>query len=113
MHAVNVRAENVVLIDDNPVERGAICEQLPGVRVLGSHPYCLKRILLWSPETQQAVTTQEFAEKTGMARGQLERETARTRLSQQEFLRTFEPDRVDLPYPRHERVVHESSTRTV
>ena len=28
--------------------------QLPGVRVLGRHLYYLKRILLWSPETQTA-----------------------------------------------------------
>jgi FkbH-like protein len=89
MRAVNLRAENVVMIDDHPVERAAICEQLPGVRVLGSHPYYLKRILLWSPETQRAVTTQESAEKTDMVRGQLQRETARTRLSQEEFLRTL------------------------
>ncbi len=56
---VNIRAENTVMVDDNPVERAAIQEQLPGVRVLGSHLYYLKRILLWSPETQQSVITQE------------------------------------------------------
>jgi FkbH-like protein len=89
MRAVNLRAENVVMIDDHPVERATIRAQLPGVRVLGSHPYYLKRILLWSPETQQAVTTRESAEKTDMVRGQLQRETARTRLSQEEFLQTL------------------------
>lgn len=38
---------------------------------------------------QQAVTTQESDEKTEMVRGQLQRETARKRLTQEEFLRTL------------------------
>ena len=69
------------MIDDNPVERAAIQAGLPGVRVLGSHPYYLKRVLLWSPETQQRVITRESGQKTEMAQAQLERESVRRQLS--------------------------------
>jgi FkbH-like protein len=86
---VNLRPENVVMVDDNPVERATIEEQLPGVRVLGSHLYYLKRVLLWSPETQQPVVTHESGRKTEMVRAQLQRETVRKSLSQAEFLQTL------------------------
>ena len=49
---VNLRPQNVVMVDDHPVERAAIRQQLPGVRLLGSQLYYLKRVLLWSSETQ-------------------------------------------------------------
>jgi FkbH-like protein len=87
--AVNLQPQNVVMIDDNPVERAAIQQQLPGVRVLGSYPYYLKRILLWSAETQQPVATNESGKKTEMVRAQLRRESVRTTMSQEEFLRTL------------------------
>lgn len=87
--AVNLRPCNVVMVDDNPVERAAIREQLPEVRVLGSHPYYLKRVLLWAPETQQPASTQESRNKTEMLRAQLQRESVRETLSQQEFLQSL------------------------
>jgi hypothetical protein len=33
------KADNAVMVDDNPVERAAIQAGLPRVRVLGKHPY--------------------------------------------------------------------------
>ena len=69
---MNLRPENAVMIDDNPVERAAIEAALPGVRVLGRHLYYLKRVLLWSSETQRSVITRESAQKTEMVRAQLE-----------------------------------------
>jgi predicted enzyme involved in methoxymalonyl-ACP biosynthesis len=89
---LNLLPHNVVMIDDNPVERAAIREQLPEVRVcvLGSHPYYLKRILLWAPETQQGVTSQESARKTDLVRAQLQREEVRTTLSHEQFLQALE-----------------------
>jgi FkbH-like protein len=86
---LNLRPQNAVMIDDNPVERAAIEAGLPGVRVLGRHPYYLKRILLWSPETQRSVITREAREKTEMVRGQLERESVRRQLPHDEFLATL------------------------
>ena len=87
---VNLRPQNVVMVDDHPVERSAIQQQLPGVRVLGSHLYYLKRILLWAPETQTPVITTESGSKTAMVQAQLEREAVRKTLSQEEFLQTLD-----------------------
>jgi FkbH-like protein len=106
---VNIRPENVVVVDDNPVERASIQEQLPGVRVLGSHLYYLKRVLLWSPETQQPVITDESGRKTEMVRAQLERETARKSLSHEEFLQSLNL-RVSLSLIRDTMEVHMNRT---
>ncbi len=86
---VNLRPQNVVMVDDHPAERAAIQQQLPGVRVLGRHVYYLKRILLWSPETQQPVITRESGRKTAMVRAQLQREAVRQSVSPEEFLRAL------------------------
>jgi FkbH-like protein len=90
LQAVNLRSQNAVMVDDHPVERAAIQARLPGVRVLGSHVYYLKRILLWSAETQQPAITAESSKKTDMVRAQLRRESARQILSLEEFLRTLQ-----------------------
>jgi FkbH-like protein len=89
LREVNLRPQNAVVIDDNPVERAAIQAGLPGVRALGRHPYYLKRILLWSAETQQRAITPESARKTEMIHAQLKRESERQALSHQEFLQTL------------------------
>ena len=89
LREVNLRPQNVVMVDDHPVERSAIRQQLPGVRVLGRHLYYLKRILLWAPETQTPALTLEAGAKTVMVQAQLQRETARKTLTQEEFLQTL------------------------
>lgn len=90
LREVNLRPQNAVMIDDNPVERAAIEAGLPGVRVLGRQLYYLKRILLWSAETQQRAITTESARKTEMVQAQLQRESARKSLSHEEFLHTLQ-----------------------
>ncbi len=87
---VNLRPVNVVMIDDNPAEREAIREQIPGVRVLGRHVYYLKRILLWSTETQQPAATDESNRRTQMVQAQLQRENAREGLSHEQFLQSLQ-----------------------
>ncbi len=89
LREVNLLPRNVVMIDDNPVERASVQAGLPGVRVLGSHPYYLKRILLWAPETQLPVITHESSRRTEMVKGQLERESVRRALSHEEFLQSL------------------------
>jgi FkbH-like protein len=86
---VNLLPQHAVLVDDNPVERSAVQQGLPGVRVLGSQLYYLKRILLWSPETQSGAITRESARRTEMVQAQLHRDSARKRLSHAEFLQTL------------------------
>jgi FkbH-like protein len=85
----NLRPHNVVMVDDNPVERAAVRAQLPAVRVLGKNLYYLKRVLLWSAETQQRVITEESTRKTEMMQAQLQRESVRGAVSHEEFLRTL------------------------
>jgi HAD superfamily phosphatase (TIGR01681 family) len=86
MREVNVLPPSVVFIDDNPVERAAVQAAFPDIRVLGSEPYVVRRILLWSPETQVAVITEESSRRTEMVHSQVERESARKRFSKEEFL---------------------------
>ena len=89
LRELNLRPQNAVMIDDHPVERAAIKAGLPAVRVLGSQPYYLKRILLWSPQTQQPVLTRESGRKTEMVQAQLQRDAVRQTLSHQQFLQTL------------------------
>jgi FkbH-like protein len=107
LREVNLRPQNAVMIDDNPVERAAIESGLPGVRVLGSQLYYLKRVLLWSPETQQCVITSESVRKTEMVQAQLQRESVRKKLSHAEFLQTLQL-RVTLSVLRDTKNVHMS-----
>jgi FkbH-like protein len=102
---VNLRPQNAVMIDDNPVERAAIVAGVPGVRVLGSQLYYLKRILLWSAETQTCVITPESVRKTEMVQAQLQRESVRKKLSHTEFLQTLQL-RVTVAVLRHAKDVH-------
>ncbi|MGJ5206468.1 HAD-IIIC family phosphatase [Bradyrhizobium sp. HKCCYLR20261] len=87
---VNLLPRNVVYIDDNPVERAAIKEAFPEIRVLGGSPITWRRILLWSPETQVAEITDESSKRTEMVRAQVVREGERKKLSREEFLATLE-----------------------
>jgi FkbH-like protein len=86
---LNLQAPNAVMIDDNPVERAAIQAALPKVRVLGKHLYYLKRVLLWSAETQQRVISAESSRRTEMMRAQSRRDAVCKELSQEEFLRSL------------------------
>jgi FkbH-like protein len=87
---VNLLPKNVVFIDDNPVERAAMQSAFPEIRVLGSHPYYLKRILLWSAETQLPIITDESLRRTQMMQAQIQREQTRQILSRSEFLASLE-----------------------
>lgn len=82
----NLLARNAVFIDDNPVERNSVSEAHPGIRVLGSDLYSIRRILLWAPETQVAAVSNESARRTEMIRAQVERERTREAMPREEFL---------------------------
>ena len=86
LQAVNVLPEHVVFVDDNPVERAAVRSRFPEIRVLGDDPWFLRRILLWSPETQVSAVSTESTRRTEMVRGQVDREEFRQRVSREAFL---------------------------
>lgn len=83
---VNVLPSSVVFLDDNPVERSAMQQAYPEMRILGRHPWYVRRTLLWSAETQVDVITTESGARTEMMQAQFEREDQRKRLSRTEFL---------------------------
>jgi len=90
IEAVNIQASSVVFVDDNPREREEVVGQLPDIRVIGAEPYILRRILLWSAETQSAVITDESLRKTDMVKAQVRREETRKRMSPTEFLASLD-----------------------
>lgn len=83
---VNLLSKNVLFIDDNPVERAAVKQAFPDMRVMGENPYLVKRTLLWAAETQVATITDESARRTEMIQAQVKRESDRKALSREDFL---------------------------
>ena len=90
LKVVNVLPRHAVFIDDSPVERFSVQSAFPDMRVLGKYPYYLKRVLLWSPETQVPSITAESAQRSEMIQSQLVRESARREMSRDEFLSTLQ-----------------------
>ncbi len=86
----NVLPESVVFIDDNPVERAAVAEAIPGIRVLSAPPLDWRRILLWSSETQVPVISEESTRRTAMIQAQVVREKARSSQSHADFVAGLE-----------------------
>lgn len=87
----NLLSRNAVFVDDNPVEREAALSAFPDLRILGRHPYYLRRILLWSSETQVAQLTDESSRRTEMMQAQVVRESNRGALTREEFLKSAAP----------------------
>ena len=82
----NVLASSVVFVDDNPVERAAVQAGVPGIRTIGQNQHYIRRILLWSPETQLAVISRESAHRTELIQKQQVREAARETMTRADFL---------------------------
>jgi FkbH-like protein len=90
LQETNLLARNAVFIDDNPVERENVLAAHPGIRVLGNDLYSIRRVLLWSSETQVAEISDESTRRTEMTKSQLERERERKVLPRDEFLRSLQ-----------------------
>ena len=86
----NVLPESVVFLDDNPVERALMKSVHPLVRVIESPHADWRRILLWSSEMQVDVITEESTSRNVMIQAQVERESDRLKLGQEEFLRSLD-----------------------
>lgn len=63
LHELNLPSNSVVFIDADPAEREAMRVAFPDIRTLGNFPYYLRRILLWSPETQGAAVHDDWARR--------------------------------------------------
>ena len=66
-----------VFIDDHPVERERVRQELPQVDVLGEDPFALRHILLTDPRFQVLKLTEESAVRTDLVKAQLGRERQR------------------------------------
>jgi len=84
--AVNILPESAVYIDDNPLERAAVGEAFPDLRILGGNPVAWRRILLWSSELQVAEVSRESAERTAMVQAQVLRDKGRRTMDHETFL---------------------------
>ena len=113
----NLLPRSVVFVDDNPVEREAVARAYPDMRVLGEEPLFLRRILLWSPETQTAVVTAESAARTEMIQAQAERTAAAGEVSREAFLATLDievegrriTDLADPAFPRAFELINKTN----
>lgn len=86
LSVVNLQPENVLFIDDNPVERENMRLAYPAIRCIGRDPHLMRWQLLWAPETQVVSITSESANRSEMVAGQLKRENLRSTLTREEFL---------------------------
>lgn len=107
---MNLLPRNVVFIDDNPSERAAMQAAFPDMRILGRHLYYIRRILLWSAETDVVSVTEESTRRTEMVQRQFERENQRKTLSRDDFLASAAPqvEILQVPgvvHPRFPRVL--------
>jgi FkbH-like protein len=82
--------KSAVFVDDNPVERESVRVSLPGIRVIGSDPFVVRRILLWSPETQIAARSNETVRREEMLRKQVVREREKSSMSRTDFLKSLQ-----------------------
>ncbi|NGZ83106.1 HAD-IIIC family phosphatase [Duganella aceris] len=67
-------AKSVVFVDDNPVERDEVRNNIPGIRVIGADPFVTRRILLWSAETQRITLGAEAQQREQSYKGLIARE---------------------------------------
>lgn len=87
---VNLLPSNAIFVDDNPVERAAVQEAFPDIRVVGGSPLEWRRILLWSAETQTAKITNEAGARTEMIQAQIRRTTEEAGMDRASFLASLD-----------------------
>lgn len=89
MTELSLTAASVVFVDDNPVERESVKATFPSIRTIGTDPFVVRRILLWSPETQLSTRSDESKRRKGLLKNQIDREVSKTKMSRTDFLRSL------------------------
>jgi FkbH-like protein len=92
MEELSLTPKNVLFVDDNPVERDSVKAAFPEIRVIGADPFSIKRILLWSPETQMARISVESALREQSLINKVKRDQQRVALPRSEFLRSLDSE---------------------
>lgn len=90
LQEVNLLPESALFVDDNPAERAAVQQAMPGIRVLDLPLVEWRRTLIWASELQPATVTGEAAGRTQTIKAQIARSAAATTLSPEEHLRQLQ-----------------------
>ena len=105
--ATNLLPDNVLFIDDNPIERAKMHAAFPKIRIIGKYFQYIRSVLLFSPELQVSAISEVSGARTLMVQQQLVRESAKKSQDPLEFLRS-----IDLEIGMYEIVSIESDEKT-
>lgn len=89
MAELSLTAASVVFVDDNPVERESVKAAFPSIRTIGTDPFVVRRILLWSPETQLPIRSDESKHRKVLLKKQIDREVSKGQMSRTDFLNSL------------------------
>lgn len=87
---LNLTAKSALFVDDNPVVRSEVLNDVPGIRAIGGNPFLTRRILLWSPETQRSVITNESMNREASYRGIVARNAEMASMDRESFLQNLQ-----------------------
>jgi len=86
---VNLLPNSVLFVDDNPLERAAVKERFPDIRVMDAPLIEWRRILAWAPELQRSTISAEAADRSETMQALIAREETRKSVGHEEFLQTL------------------------
>jgi FkbH-like protein len=86
---LSLTPESVLFIDDNPIEREAVLQAFPKMRVAGSNPFLTRRILMWAPELQIGQVTKTSKNRANLIKARIERVSYAKKTSHKDFLKTL------------------------
>jgi FkbH-like protein len=88
--ATNLLPDNVLFIDDNPVERAKVHATFPKIRIIGKYFQYIRSLLLFSPELQVPIISEVSSVRTQMVQQQIIRESEMKSSDSQEFLHSID-----------------------
>jgi len=88
--ATNLLPDNVLFIDDNPVERAKMQSAFPAIRIMGKYFQYIRSLLLFAPELQVPFITQVSGARTEMVQQQVIRDSEMKGHDPVEFLRSID-----------------------
>jgi len=90
LETTNLLDQNVLFIDDNPVERAKMNARFPNMRIIGRYFQYTRHLLLHAPELQVHKITYEATQRTSMVQKQAIRKSVQLSSSPEEFLNDLE-----------------------
>ena len=72
-HELGFALSSFLFIDDNPIERERVSQELPEIETWGEDLFALRRLLLTDPRLQLPAVTEESKARTELVRAQLDR----------------------------------------